>query len=187
VFPAFHLPGEALSVFREISVHPKTHDHYYENGYDLSLSLLGISEHNISLFCEAMEAMAICARHRLHPELTSRSYTNLRILVQETTLQVGSASAYQLDVYHLLQKPWISPEFITSLAQFESVLYLHLYFPNIKDAELYPLSADLRERLLKDLGHGAWARLRTISLQGPMKMLYLDRQNDWVPEDDEEW
>jgi hypothetical protein len=73
------------------------------------------------------------------------------------------------------------------LAQFESVLYLQLYFPNIKDAELFPLSADLQERLLKHLGHGAWVRLRAISLQGPMKMVYLDRENNWVPDEDEEW
>jgi hypothetical protein len=91
MFPAFHLPGEALSVFREILVHPKNHDLYYENGYDISLSFLGISEHNISLFCEAMEAMAICPRHHLHPgRLSYRSYTNLRIIVHETTLQVSS-------------------------------------------------------------------------------------------------
>ncbi|KAF8341142.1 hypothetical protein F5887DRAFT_976919 [Amanita rubescens] len=172
IFPAFHLPGEALSVFRELLVHPKNHDRFYENGYDLSLSFLGISEHNVSLFCEAMDAMAICAHHRLHPgRLSYRSYTNLRIIVHETTLQ----------------KPWISPEFVKSLAQFESALYLQLYFPNIKDEELFLLSADLQEHLLKHLGHGAWVRLRAISLQGPMKMVYLARENNWVPEEDEEW
>ncbi|KAF8351840.1 hypothetical protein F5887DRAFT_932641, partial [Amanita rubescens] len=144
MFPAFHLPGEVISVFREISAPPK----YYEIPYELSLSFLGISEYNISLFCEAIDAMAICAHHHLHPGLTSQT---LRIIVHETTLQ----------------KPWLSPEFIKSLAQFEIVLHLHLYFPTLIDAvELHPLSTDLQECLLKDLGHGAWARLQTISLRG---------------------
>jgi len=81
-----------------------------------------------------------------------------------------------------MQKPWRSPEFIKSLAQFEIVLHLHLYFPTLIDAvELHPLSTDLQECLLKDLGHGAWARLQTISLRGSKYWLGLDRQNNWVP------
>ena len=59
---------------------------------------------------------------------------------------------------------------------------LHLYFPNIKDAELPSLSADLRERLLKDLGHGEWARLQKIQLEGLMNMVYLHREDNWVPD-----
>ncbi|KAF8344429.1 hypothetical protein F5887DRAFT_971140 [Amanita rubescens] len=165
MFPAFHRPGEALQVLREISIHLESQSLYYEDGYDLSFSLLGISEDNISLFCEAMEAMAICTRRHLYPALTRRSSINLSIIVHKTTIE----------------KPWLSPEFTKSLAQFESLRYLLLIFPNIDDAEQSALSADLRKCLLKDLGHGAWARLLIISLQGPTNMVDLDRQDNWVP------
>ncbi|KAF8693974.1 hypothetical protein AX14_002226 [Amanita brunnescens Koide BX004] len=167
LFPAFHRPGEALPILREISVHLESQSLYYEDGYYLSFSLLGISEDNISLFCEAMEAMAICTRHHLYPGLTRRSSINLSIIVHGTTIE----------------KPWRSPEFTKSLAQFESLRYLLLHFPNIDGAELPALSADLRKCLLKDLGHGAWGRLLTITLQGPNNMVDLDRQDNWVPQE----
>lgn len=88
-FPAFHRPGEALQVLREISVHLESQSLYYEDGYDLSFSLLGISEDNISLLCEAMEAMAICTRRNLYPGLTRRSSINLSIIVHGTTIEVS--------------------------------------------------------------------------------------------------
>ncbi len=87
IFPVFHGSVDAPQVFQQISVH---HDFYYEYGYDVSLSLFGISEDNINLFCEALEAMAMCARRHLYPKLTRGSYTNLRIIVHETTIQVSS-------------------------------------------------------------------------------------------------
>lgn len=89
LFPAFHRPGEALPILREISVHLESQSLYYEDGYYLSFSLLGISEDNISLFCEAMEAMAICTRHHLYPGLTRRSSINLSIIVHGTTIEVS--------------------------------------------------------------------------------------------------
>ncbi len=89
IFPVFHRSVDAPQVFQQISVHPETHDLYYELGYDVSLSLFGISEDNFNLFCEVLEAMAMCARRRLYPELTRGSYTNLRIIVHGTTIQVS--------------------------------------------------------------------------------------------------
>jgi hypothetical protein len=82
-----------------------------------------------------------------------------------------------------MQKPWLSPEFVKSLAQFEIVLHLHLYFPTLigEAVELYPLCTDLQECLSKDLGHGAWARLQKISVRGSEYWVQLDRQNNWVP------
>jgi hypothetical protein len=90
------------------------------------------------------------------------------------------------DVYPLLQKPWLSPKFTKSLAQFKSVERLQLDFPNLEDVELHSLAADLRECLLKGLGHSEWARLQSIDLQGPRNRVFLDRKENWVPED-EHW
>ncbi|KAF8341138.1 hypothetical protein F5887DRAFT_976896 [Amanita rubescens] len=170
IFPVFHRSVDAPQVFQQISVHPKIHDLYYEDRYYVSLSLFGISEDNINLFCEVLEAMEICSRHRLYSKLTRKSYKTLKIIVHETTIQ----------------KPWLSPEFTKSLAQFKSVRQLQLDFPNIEDTELYSLSVELRECLLKGLGHGEWARLQSIDLQGPRNRVFLDRGDNWVPED-EHW
>ena len=89
ILPVFHRSVDAPQVFQQISVHPKIHNLGYEDGYDVSLSLFGISEDNINLFCEALEAMEMCARRRLYPKLTLESHNNLKIIVHETTIQVG--------------------------------------------------------------------------------------------------
>ncbi|KAF8341144.1 hypothetical protein F5887DRAFT_976925 [Amanita rubescens] len=170
IFPVFHRSVDAPQVFQQISVHPNIHDLYRGDGYNVSLSLFGISEDNIHLFCEVLEAMETCARRRLYPKLTWESYKILNIIVHETTIH----------------KPWLSPEFTKSLAQFKSVECLRLEFPNIEDAELYSLSADLRECLLKGLGHGEWAGLREIDLQGPRNRVLLNREENWGPPD-EHW
>ena len=90
IFPVFHRSVDASQVFRHISVQPKIHDGYYgSNSYAVSLSLFGISEDSIDSFCETLEAMAVCARHHLYPDRTAGSYTTLRIIVHETTIQVS--------------------------------------------------------------------------------------------------
>ncbi|KAF8341154.1 hypothetical protein F5887DRAFT_976978 [Amanita rubescens] len=170
IFPVFHRSVDASQVLQQISIHPKIHDFYYEGGYDVSLSLFGISENNIDLFCEVLEAMEICSRRHLYPKLTRASFKVLKIIVHETTIQ----------------KPWLSPQFTKSLAQFKSVGRLQLDFLNIQDVELHSLSADLRECLLKGLEHGEWARLQSIELQGSRSRVYLHREDNWVPED-EHW
>jgi hypothetical protein len=187
IFPVFHRSVDASQVFQQISIHPKIHDFYYKGGYDVSLSLFGISEDNINLFCEVLEAMEICSRRNLYPKLTRASFKVLKIIVHETTIQVSLMFVVsKFDVYPLWQKPWLSPKFTESLAQFKSVRRLQLDFLNIEDAELHSLTADLRECLLKGLGYDEWARLQSIDFQGAKSRVYLNRKDNWVPED-EHW
>jgi hypothetical protein len=91
MFPAFHLPGEALRACREVST-SLTNLHGFstqdrQDRYRLSVSLLGTSERNISLLSELMEAMAICPQHSEYcPWDTTRRFS---VVIHEESIQVS--------------------------------------------------------------------------------------------------
>jgi hypothetical protein len=61
MLPSFHRPGDALRVCRETAASlNKWRNGFPSHGYELSLSLIGISEENISLLGEVIGAMAAC-------------------------------------------------------------------------------------------------------------------------------
>ena len=87
MFPAFHLPGEALRACREVSTSlTNLHGFFRQDRYRLSVSLLGTSERNISLLSELMEAMAICLQEYC-PRGTTRRFN---VIVHEESIQVSS-------------------------------------------------------------------------------------------------
>jgi hypothetical protein len=59
MLPSFHRPGEALQACREIAASLNKWRKSF-HGYELSLSLIGISEENICLLGEVIGAMAAC-------------------------------------------------------------------------------------------------------------------------------
>jgi len=86
MLPFLHRPGEALQVCREAEKLTEWPNDFHEASGHSSLSLVGISEENISLLEELMEAMAGWVQ-RGHPYLSD---PRLRIHVQHTTIQVSS-------------------------------------------------------------------------------------------------
>lgn len=86
MLPFLHRPGEALQTCIEAEKLTEWPDDFREASGHSSLSLVGISEENISLLEESMEAMAECVQ-RGHPYLSN---PRLRIHVQHTKIQVSS-------------------------------------------------------------------------------------------------
>ena len=60
MLPSFHRPGEALQACREIAASLNEWRKSF-HGYELSLSLIGISEEDIGLLGEVIGAMAACS------------------------------------------------------------------------------------------------------------------------------
>ena len=81
LLPSYHRPGEALEVFTEIEtcLHNSLQD---KDMYILSLNLFGISNENIDLLREVMEAVATCRR--------PSSFRGLNIIVHQTSIRVCS-------------------------------------------------------------------------------------------------
>lgn len=86
MLPSFNRLGEALRVCRETGASlNKWHNSFYSMyGCEVSLSLLGTTEENISLLGEAMAAMATYLR-----DLSGR-YPNLKIVVHDKYVQAVS-------------------------------------------------------------------------------------------------
>ena len=86
MFPAFYRPGEALQACREVGASlTNWHGFFRQDRYHLSVSLLGISEKNISLLRELMEAMAICLQ-----VYRPRGSIHFNVSIPEESLQVNS-------------------------------------------------------------------------------------------------
>ena len=91
MLPSFYRPGEALQVCRETAASLNK----WRNGFDfrLTLSLIGISEENMSLLGEVIGAMAACRDY--YPWGEMQSYLN--IVLHDKYIQVNSqASQYVL-------------------------------------------------------------------------------------------
>ena len=86
MFPAFHHPGDALRACREVATSLNNwHGCFGQDKFHLSVSLLGISEENISLLSELMKAMAICLQ-----DYCPRGSTHFNIIIHEESIQVSS-------------------------------------------------------------------------------------------------
>jgi hypothetical protein len=137
LLPSYHRPGEALEVFREIetclnSSHP----------YILQLDLFEISEKNINLIREAMEAVAT---HR------SKSFDHLNIIVNQTSIQVSHQHLKEgyppFTIF--LQNLWQFPEFLKPLTLFRHLEVLTFKFRYVLGvAGMEALSKDLRSCLV---------------------------------------
>ncbi|KAF8341145.1 hypothetical protein F5887DRAFT_385872 [Amanita rubescens] len=115
MLPFLHRPGEALQACREAEKLTEWPNDFHEASGHSSLSLVGISEENINLLEELMEAMADWVQGG-HSYLSD---PRLRIHVQHTTIQ----------------KPWNFPEFVEPLTLFENVEKLLFYFPDLDKNE----------------------------------------------------
>ena len=86
MFPAFHHPGAAVQACREVGASLTSwHGFFGQDRYHLSVSLLGISEENISLLSELMEAMAI--RLQVY---CPRGSAHFNVIIHEESIQVSS-------------------------------------------------------------------------------------------------
>ena len=136
LLPSYHRPGEALEVFRIIetclnSSHP----------YILQLDLFEISEKNIDLIREAMEAAATCQ---------PKSFDNLNIIVHQTSIQVSHQHLKKgyLTFIIILQNLWQFPEFVKPLMLFHHLETLTFKFRYILGVEgMYALSKDMQSSL----------------------------------------
>ena len=83
MLPSFYRPGEALQVCRETAASLNK----WRNGFDfrLTLSLIGISEENMSLLGEVIGAMAACRDY--YPWGEMQSYLN--IVLHDKYIQVS--------------------------------------------------------------------------------------------------
>lgn len=178
IWPSFHRPGEALQVCREIamslSISPT---HRYLEHMIPSFCLLGISEENIYLLSEAMEAAAACVKnYGTHCEY-------MRIIVYGTKLQVRPPlSRHPLSFIIQQQKPWQFPEFVKCLALFETVGILIFHFYDLEDDELRSLSQDLHLGLVRHL-RDALPRIRQIKILSETLSIVLLRRDNWLPRD----
>jgi hypothetical protein len=87
MMPSFHRPGEALQACRDTaSSLSKWSNHFFGDDYELSLSLLGISEEKTNLVWESMVAMAAC----LQACCSDQVCTYFRIMVHGKSIQVSS-------------------------------------------------------------------------------------------------
>jgi hypothetical protein len=86
MFPAFHNPAKGYQEYQNIATSPKGLNSFYREIYVLSFCLLGISEENINLLGEMMQAMAICMRIRYH----SMYLPTLRIIIHDTSIHASS-------------------------------------------------------------------------------------------------
>ena len=87
MFPAFHQPGDALRVCREVASSLNDWSHFFrgEDRFRLSVSLLGTSQENISLLSELMEALASCLQY-----YGPRASTHFSVIIHENSIQVSS-------------------------------------------------------------------------------------------------
>ena len=85
MFPAFLHSGEALPACREVATSlTNWHGLFGQYGYQLSVSLFGTSEENISLLSELMEAMATCLQ-----DYYPRNRTEFSVIIHEKSIQAG--------------------------------------------------------------------------------------------------
>ena len=98
MLPSFHHPGEALQVCRETAASlNKWRNGLHGNfGYELSLSLIGISEENINLLGEVIGAMAAC-RSDYYP---SGMYPCLNIVLHDKYMQVSCQASVCFGIHH---------------------------------------------------------------------------------------
>ena len=89
MFPSSHRPGEAVEVCREIGKWLLANVEYTMDAY-LSFSLFGISEEDITLLTELVEATA----RKVQTDYTFLSCSCLRIVIHDTTIQVSSLPSY---------------------------------------------------------------------------------------------
>ena len=89
MLPSFHRPEEALQVCQEIAASLNKWRNGFDGniGYQLSLSLIGISEKDISLLDEVIRAMAACRRD-YYPR-DSEMYPCMNIILHEKYIQVS--------------------------------------------------------------------------------------------------
>ena len=87
MFPSFHHPGEALRGCREVarSLSNWSYGFFGKDKYHLSVSLLGISEENIGLLCEMIEAMVTCLQ-----DYCPRGSTIFRVVIHEKSIQAST-------------------------------------------------------------------------------------------------
>ena len=136
--PSYHRPGEALEVFKEINtcfgLNYVTSPNYT---FILRLDLFGISNKNIDLFSEVMEAVATCLSKKLKV---------LNIIVHQTSLQVSYQHLKRYLAFIILsQNLWQFPEFVKLLALFPHLITLTFKFRYVLGATgLHALSTDLR-------------------------------------------
>ena len=106
MLPSFYRPGEALQVFRETAVSLNK----WHNGFDgsLSLSLIGISEENISSLGEVIGAMAACRDY--YP---SKMYSCLNIVLHDKYIQVSCQASQYVLVFIMLDRNRIFPNLLS--------------------------------------------------------------------------
>ena len=86
MFPSFHHPCEALQACREVATSlTNWHGFFGKDRYHLSVSLFGISEENISLLSELMEAMATCLQG-----YCPRDSAEFGVIIHKESIQVSS-------------------------------------------------------------------------------------------------
>ena len=102
MLPSFHRPGEALQACRETaaSLNKWCNGFDRNSGYQLSLSLIGISEENVSLLGEMIEAMAACRRD-YYP---NGMYSCLYIVLHDKYIQVSCWASRHVLAFMILDR-----------------------------------------------------------------------------------
>ncbi|KAF8330674.1 hypothetical protein F5887DRAFT_999910 [Amanita rubescens] len=152
LLPSLYHPGEVSQVCQETATLIKKWPFLRENyGYQLCISLLGISEKNMYLVEKTMVAMMACLPdyHDLHDE-----FANVRV-------QAIIHAKY-------IQKPWRFSAFLEPIIHFKRLSFLYFDFVDLdEDRELGQMAHDLESCLLaKGLawGHTKWPNLQGITL-----------------------
>ena len=179
-FPSFHGPGEALRVCREVALSLSDWSNGFLRGkgkYHLSVNLLGISEENISLLGEMMEAMATCLQDNC-----PRGSTDFQVIIYKA-IQVSSPPSQYSNIHHCLsQKPWRFPEFVKPLGLSEDVKTLKIYYSDIDSFDKWEqMATDLEFCMVKKLGR-AWPSLQEIIFfcNRTPDVLMMKRESNWT-------
>ncbi|KAF8686922.1 hypothetical protein AX14_003756 [Amanita brunnescens Koide BX004] len=160
MLPSFHRPGEALQACQEIAASLNKWRKSFHRS-ELSLSLIGISEENISLFGEVIRAVVACKDY----------YT-------------GGMNIVLHDGY--IQKPWRFPEFVKALALLKDLEELRFILPDAGDDVLHLLSTDLQSWV--DLRCGTWPTIQQIVIENQTEEenILLGNESEWAEEEEVE-
>ena len=176
MFPLHH-PGKALRACREVATFlTNWHGFFGNDRYHLSVDLFGISEENISLLSELMEAMVTCLQ-----DYCPRGSAHFSVIIHEESIQVSSqlSLVYSI-IHHCLQKLWQFPEFVKPLALFEDTKTLNVVYPEIDDEKWYQMATDLEFCMVTKL-EDAWPSLQKIRFfcDNTSDVLVMKRESSW--------
>lgn len=172
--PSYHLPGEALEAFREIEPYLNS-----SNRYTLQLDLFAISENNIHLFREVMEAAGTF-------RLDGFEHLNIIVRPRQVSIQVSHQRLKYYCCIILLQSPWRFPEFVEPLMHFRALELLTFSFRYfLAETTFHPLSVDMRLCLAKSDLEMLCPKLQVVNIWSKghrgIRMLILRRPR-WLPE-----